>query len=274
MKWRFVIAIVLLGNISLNINAQTAKQFSNSAFIEPYKLEVTYNKTTNLVFPSAITTVDRGSQDILVQKASGVENILRVKADAKNFSETNLSVITCDGKLYSFLVDYTDRPAYLNINVDDKKGNAQADLSKDDLAATCEKAAVSEINIYSIKDENSLVSIELNGVYIKDNALFFKLGFENSSNLNYDIDQLRFYIRDKHKTKRTAIQEVEIQPLYISGDASGVKATTNVNLIAVLPKFTIPDGKFLMIQVMEKNGGRNLLLRVKNRHIIKAGLLN
>jgi len=36
------------------------------------------------------------------------------------------------------------------------------------------------------------------------------------------------------------------------------------------PKFTIPDKKYLFIQIMEKNGGRHLQLRVHNRTIVKA----
>jgi hypothetical protein len=37
-----------------------------------------------------------------------------------------------------------------------------------------------------------------------------------------------------------------------------------------LEKFTIPDAKFLAIQIMEKNGGRHLFMKVNNRKIIRA----
>ena len=95
MKWCRVIAFVLTVYISINtLKAQKCNVFSKSAYIESYQLEVTYDKTTNLVFPSAIISVDKGSEDILVQKATGVENILRVKAGVKDFAETNLSYCT------------------------------------------------------------------------------------------------------------------------------------------------------------------------------------
>ena len=70
--------------------------------IEPDSLTIVYSKTTNIVFPYAIKSVDRGSQDILVQKAKGLENMLMIKAAQKGFSQTNLTVVTADGKLYSF----------------------------------------------------------------------------------------------------------------------------------------------------------------------------
>ena len=87
-----------------------------TTIIEPYPLQITLNKTTNLIFPYAIKSVDRGSADVLAQKAKGVENILLVKAGRQNFSETNLSVITADGKLYSFVLDYINNPSAINIS--------------------------------------------------------------------------------------------------------------------------------------------------------------
>jgi len=53
--------------------------------IAPYALEVTFNKTVHVIFPSAIRYVDLGSIDLLAAKADGLENVLRVKAAAKNF---------------------------------------------------------------------------------------------------------------------------------------------------------------------------------------------
>lgn len=59
MKWYHITANLLLMCSSLRMAAQTGNTFSKASFIASYKLEVTYNKTTNLVFPAAITSVDR-----------------------------------------------------------------------------------------------------------------------------------------------------------------------------------------------------------------------
>jgi hypothetical protein len=50
----------------------------------------------------------------------------------------------------------------------------------------------------------------------------------------------------------------------------GVKAGTHNRVVFALNKFTIPDAKYLAIEMGEKNGGRNLLLKVNNRKILKA----
>jgi len=284
MKYRLM-TIVLMTCISLNITAQT-NTFSRSAYIASYRLEVTYNKTTNLVFPAAITSVDKGSQDILAEKATGVENILRVKADIKDFSETSLSIITADGKLYSFVVEYAKQPSYLNINVakisqqdsvvdhlpvnKEQLISSEPVINKSVLAMYSDSVIDKESNIHSIHRTNSKVNIALNGIYIHDDILFCRLSFKNNSSINYDIDQFHFYIRDKKTSKRTASQEIEMKALSIRGDTAVIKGMSKEQWIISLSKFTIPDNKYLSIEIMEKNGGRNLLLKVKNRHIMKA----
>ena len=66
--------------------------------IEPYKMEVTYDKTSHLIFPTAIRYVDLGSEYLIAGKAEDAENVLRVKATVRDFEpETNFSVITNDG---------------------------------------------------------------------------------------------------------------------------------------------------------------------------------
>lgn len=289
MKWYRVFAIVLITGISFKVAAQTANIFSRSSYIESYKLEVTYNKTTNLVFPAAITSVDRGSQDILVQKASGVENILRVKADVKDFTETSLSVITADGKLYSFVVGYAKQPAYLNINVariveKDSIFNSPAakeaviysepGMNKAVLNMYADSVISKGSNMRPIDTDNSKISIALNALYIHEDILFCKFALKNNSAINYDIDQLHFYIRDRKKADRTASQEIEIHPLTIIGDTLMIRSESKQPWVIALPKFTIPDGKYLSIEMMERNGGRNLFLKVRNRHIMKAKTLN
>lgn len=94
--------------ISVVISSAT---IASAQQVENKSLTISYNKTTSLIFPFSITSVDRGSKDVLAQKARGVENVLQVKAGRKDFSETNLTVITADGVLHQFMVTYSDTPS-------------------------------------------------------------------------------------------------------------------------------------------------------------------
>ncbi len=85
------------------------------------------------------------------------------------------------------------------------------------------------------------------------------------------MNSLHFQIIDKKTPKRTASQEIEQIPVYISGDVyQTVSDKEDRVLIYAIPKFTIPEAKLLTIELQEKNGGRHLKLVLKNKHIMKA----
>jgi hypothetical protein len=44
--------------------------------------------------------------------------------------------------------------------------------------------------------------------------------------------------------------------------------------VFALPKFTIPDGKHLIVELFEKNGGRHQNFVVENSDIVRAQIIN
>lgn len=266
--------------INNNTFSQSRVQSFKTTIIEPYHLTITFNKTTNLIFSYAIKCVDRGSPDVLAQKAKGVENILLVKAGRENFTETNLSVITSDGKLHSFILNYSNNPSLLNISftrdttLEETVPLLQSGINEAQIQLMTERIAKEKRMLHAIHDYKYKIDFRLNGIYINSDVVFYQLEIKNLSNINYDIDMLRFFIQDEKKTKRTASQEIEMHPVYLYGDTSVIKGQSKNILVFALPKFTIPDKKYLSVQLMEKNGGRHLQLRVRNRTLVKAKLFN
>ena len=114
----------------------------------------------------------------------------------------------------------------------------------------------------------------MNGIFIHQDVLYFRLVLGNTSQINYDIDQLRFFIRDQRKSKRTASQEIEILPLFSTSNSMLIPDKSEVNLVYALSKFTIPEKKYLTIQLIEKNGGRQLEIDIKNNDLIDLDVLN
>lgn len=97
-----------------------SRAIPNGRVVLPYGLDVTFDKTVHLIFPSAIRYVDLGSQNIIAGKAEDAENVLRVKAAVKDFeTETNMSVICEDGSFYAFNVKYADEPEKLSVEMKD-----------------------------------------------------------------------------------------------------------------------------------------------------------
>jgi conjugative transposon TraN protein len=226
------------------------------------QLCISTEKTTSLIFPFAIRHVDRGSQSILAQQVKEVPTILLVKAASNSFTETNLSVVTDDGSIYAFDVCYDVKPVvlvhYLPIN------------NKATTAMYANGILDNQRVIKGIEDHKWKTDAAITGIYIKNDVMFYQLSISNNSPVDYTIDLIRFYIRDKKKTKRTAVQETELKPVYIVGNTKLVKANSNSVLVFALEKFTVPDAKYMAVQINEKNGGRHFTMRIKNRKIMKA----
>jgi len=110
-------------------------------------------------------------------------------------------------------------------------------------------------------------------LFIHESVMYFRIKLENNSNVSYDISQLRFFIRDQKKAKRTASQEIEIHPLYIYNNTEIAVGKSEVCFVFALPKFTIPDKKYLAIQLMEDQGGRHLEIKVKNKKLMQLAVL-
>lgn len=275
MKHLQLITIMLVLMFSTRLFAQG--NVAGTTAIRPISICVSTDKTTNLVFPFSIKSVDRGSAIILAQKAAGADNILQVKAANGQFPETNLSVITADGGLYSFLVCYNVNPS-LNVvlassaiaGLRKSPGNLPTTIGEATIRQDAEAIAAYKLRHKLMKDERFDAKLELDGIYVHDDVFYFRIKLENKSQINYTIDALRLFIRDRQKAKRTAVQEIDLQPLYIAGNNQEIKAATSQIVVLAVPKFTIPDKKYAVLQLLEKNGGRHLDLKMSNKTILKA----
>lgn len=270
IQWIFQLLIILKA-------AHAFSQDPNSQMYaaEPYPLELTTAKTTHLVFPYDIVSVDKGSRDILAQKAKGTRNILRVKAARADFQSTSLTVITSDGKLYGFTVDYAAEP--LQLTMEFSGGSFLPRAALDDfqpnqavLSWIASNVLAQKKSVRRIKDKNGRSALSLHGIYTDQDVIFCQLEMTNQSAISYGIESLRFFIRDKKTAKRTAVQEVEIKPLHVKGDTAVITGESVHSFVYALPKFTIPDKKYLAIEVMEKNGGRHLELGIAGKTLLRA----
>ena len=48
----------------------------------------------------------------------------------------------------------------------------------------------------------------------------------------------------------------------------------NERTVFALPKFTIPDGKKLVVEMYEKQGGRHQSFEVENEDLVRTGTVN
>jgi conjugative transposon TraN protein len=272
-----ILCTVILTMLATLVNAQQVAEVKS--------VEITFNKTSSIIFPASIVSVDRGSRDVMAQKAQGVHNVLQLKAARENFPETNLTVITADGRLHLFAVRYSRQPAVLAMNalesataqdVNDQELPAifTADMTESQMETYSQSVSALSPMIRLINERSHKMTISLRGIYSQGNVMFFKVQLRNKSNIHYDVDYLRLFIRDTRKAKRTASQELLVKPLLTHGNDKTIRGKSRETIVYVTDKFTIPDSKKLYIEVMEKSGGRHLRLTIKNKTIVDARQLS
>lgn len=281
--------------LSLGCKAQNqvpeTKSFLSNQVVAPYNIEVSFSKTVHILFPAAVQYVDLGSNDIIAGRASGAENVVRIKAAVAGFpGETNCSVITADGSFYSFIVRYAEQPDRLSVEMDDwLRRNPTAEYANDRLFVRLSELGgetpvlVNRI-MYSIYKKNASdiksvgskqfgVQVLLKGVYIHKNLLYLHIGIRNFSNVSYDIDFIRFKVVDKKVAKRTAVQETYINPVRVYSQQNTVDGKATVRNVFVFPKMTLPDDKVLTVEIFEKGGGRHQSFSIGNGELVGAKLV-
>jgi conjugative transposon TraN protein len=279
-------AFALIIGFAVNTFAQDSiKAPLNLGKIEPYQMQVTYDKTTHLIFPTAIRYVDLGSEYLI---AGNAENVLRVKASVKDFvPETNFSVITNDGRFYSFNVYYSAYPEALSYDlltmqkaVDKENGN---DVLFEELGNNSPSLAGLLLETIYKKDQRIVkhigaksfgIQFILKGIYIHNGKYYFHTELRNRTNVPFEIDFINFKVVDKKVAKRTVVQERPIIPLRTYKPLNEIGGKAIEQNVFLLDQFTIADDKVLLIEIFEKNGGRHQTLQVENSDLIKARLIN
>ena len=260
--------------------------------IPPHALEVAFNKTTHVIFPSEIVYVDLGDENLVAGLADGAKNVLRVKSAVKSFkTETNLTVITDDGCFFTFNVKFAKEPLLLNIEMTDfihdgeavnRPNNAQEIYlerlgQESPMLVKLIMKSIYKQNRREIKHIGSKrfgVQFILKSIYTNNGLLYFHTELKNTSNIAFDIDYISFKIVDKKVVKRTAMQEQVLEPLRAQNYVTVVNGKKSERTVFALEKFTIPDDKQLVIEVAEKEGGRNQSFVVENGDIVRANVID
>lgn len=242
-------------------------------------VQLSYSKTTSIVFEYPIKSIDKGSQDVLVQKAKGVENILLVKAARQNFQQTNLTVVTADGKLFGFILTYDELCPDLNLIIDSGRSLnqdilfSQENENRKEIEQYALLALSKKTRVKGLKASRFEIKLQINGLFIHQDIMYYRIILGNTSNVNYDVDQLRLFVCDQKKSKRTASQEIEITPLLTTSQVSKIPDQSQLLVVLAIPKFTIPEKKYLAIELLEKNGERHVSLAIKNTDLQQLQVL-
>ncbi|MFO7655667.1 MAG: conjugative transposon protein TraN [Bacteroidales bacterium] len=255
------------------------------------RIFLTFNKTVHLFFPESVFYFDAGSEDILVQTK---ENILKLAPAVEHFKETNLTVITSDNYCYTFILEYKDDIEALTCFPDTGQArlivkhtrDGKDDFTNDSLhrsllsgtfheyVSNSRRALSMAPSFWNLGSSYKKVYLALNNIFISNNKLYVVISVGNASNIPYDIDYLKLSIKQKKQIKKTSVQEIYKEPLYIYNKADVIQPREkNTFMVLVFEKFTFQQDRKLVFEMGEKNGERNILFDIRKDYIVNAAML-
>ena len=232
---------------------------------------VSDSRTTAIEFPARISSPVNQNNLVAVVKDN---NILTVKA-SKDFSPSHISIKTEDGKDYHFPVAFSYGRAGRFYRLSDPQVPEAVDVRRStSVNESSSNLARGRIRNIVTRDRKSQLKAKLGQISVSGNSLFYKVNIENGSNLAYDLDFVRFYVRDLKTAKRTVTQEQELYPMYAFGASqTTIAAKENASYVFTFKKFPLSKGQALFMEIYEKNGARHLYLKVKAKENRKAQII-
>lgn len=229
--------------------------------------------STHFVSPEKIEYVDISVSDIAGDIP--LPNAVRVKPVKEGAS--GVLTITSERFMVQYLLMYTDDLSKVysryNIPYTDVKSylSPESDMTRVQLHDYCYRMLLSKKKFYNVSCLKHGMRVTLNNIYTVDKYFFIDISLLNKTNIQYDIDNIRFFVEDKKMTKATTFQSIELQPLLVSQqDKSFKKKWRN---IFVFDKFTYPEDKIFVIELAEKQlSGRVIRLEIEYSDLLNADI--
>ncbi|MBQ0155096.1 MAG: DUF4138 domain-containing protein, partial [Bacteroidales bacterium] len=251
-----------------------------SDVIHNYSIELSKIRTSHIVMGEKIADVMVGVDEIIAEQIDDMNNIVRARAvtDFNYFEETSLTIVTTDGNIYPFSVTHNDNPSNINITLSSQNPKAKFskaslnDTELDELGKQIVQKGTRFNNIGAIEEK---IVFCLKSICIKDDILMFYLFVENRSQVAYEVDFIRSYIKNKKKGKKQTSQDDEIVPIHIykTDDKGVIDANGYYSTIFFFKRFTVPSNHLFFFELFEKNGGRHLKFTCSNNQILKAEII-
>lgn len=224
------------------------------------------------IFPADIVYCRQGNEEVI-----GVEyynNIVTVGTTFDQFNPTNLFVVDQDLNTYEITLIHKNANETYSYNFDDgRKYIAHIDVNSVDMDNLISKLHYKKRNIFSVGVIKNKFEMSLANLYVFQDYMFFVFDIKNFSNIDYDVDFVKCFLRDVKKSKNAIEQEVQYDPVEQKDFNKKIIGKSENRFVLAFRKFTIPDNKIFEIEMFERNGGRHMKLSVLNEYILSAELL-
>jgi hypothetical protein len=119
------------------------------------------------------------------------------------------------------------------------------------------------------RDREEGMELGCRGIFLDSGVLWFSLSLRNRSPIEFVPEYARWFVRDRKRFKRTAVQDLALTPVFVpalpvvAGDSSCGSWTG-------FKPFALGKDKELVLEVGEKGGGRVLRIVMGHRDLLSA----
>jgi conjugative transposon TraN protein len=243
-------------------------------------------QTTHLIFKNKIKYIDIGSSFFI---SDTIGSILKLKHTGQAIDQpeisakSNLTVITVDGKFYSFPIQYQRDLFYYSFHIEDTvdkllsyRNKLEAELDKTyNLNAVC-NSFINTRDYLQLKEKDNGLIIKILGIYFFNNYLAFKIELTNNSTIDYEIDNILVRTKLKKRVSPDFLYQEKIyDPVKICNEIKVVEGNSkNRTMVLLFDKFTSKKNETLTFDVFEKNGGRFISIKLPRRKLFDAVVLD
>ena len=263
------LAVLVAVVCALGVRAQ--KTFSDME-----QLTVNEKVTTVITASEPIRLVDMSTDTIAGDKP--LENVVRLKPKKGEHKDGEmLGIVTIITERYrvQYALIYTSKPEEA---VSDKEvelteryafHNPAVSMSTKDMVGYAMKVWQSPARYRNTYKKQLGLKMRLNNIYTVGDYFFIDFSVENTTNLPFDIDDIRVTLEDKKQEKATNVQVLELTPaLILNQDKRFKKGCRNV---IVLRKMTFPNDKVLTLELEERQiSGRTIRMSLDYEDILSA----
>lgn len=147
--------------------------------------------------------------------------------------------------------------------------NPAVSMSTEEMTRYARRIWCSRAKYRGVSTKQHKMVMRLNNIYSVGEYFFIDFSVENSTNIRFDIDQLRVKLQDKKTAKATNNQTIELTPALVLDPAESFKY--GYRNVIVLKKLTFPNDKVLTIELSEKQiSGRTIYMNIDYEDVLSA----
>lgn len=240
-------------------------------------------KNVSLFFPNPIRQGIVGSENFVFTYNREKEQYFGL-LQAKPGEASNLLIINTNGSIFSYIVSYKEQLEKLNyfvpqsesIGFEQPKFTEKSDSTNVANMFTdktfyyerfCSFLLTRKQHIGNIQKRKNGIVLSLENIVFNKEELYFIIKIENKSTLDYDLNFLDISVQTRKQGKKKSIQRISKLPNFKYEVPTKVAEKEIKKMVYVLPKFSLGNDKMVILELNEKNGERNLKLKVSNKYI-------